>query len=171
VRERLRPIALALAREEGAGWRSPFDVDQDVTGRAWNLAVLLGAIDLNEDAAPLAELLSGDAEQRRWVSFIAGRLRRPIDVGTLAALSSDPHPMVRGSAAWGLATMLNEGIGGDLVVATLRRAIDDGGVWVPDAIAEPLGQAERPGPVARELLAKLKEHPSCVVRASARGET
>lgn len=170
VRERLCPIALALARNENLGRRTPFEGNAENSGRAWNLAVLLGAIDLEEDAAPLAELLGGDAEQRRWAAFIAGRLRRQADVGTLATLSSDLHPMVRGAAAWGLATMLNKGISGGLVVASLRRAVKDGGAWVPDAIAEPLGRSERPGSVARELLSVLREHPSCVVRASARGE-
>jgi hypothetical protein len=171
VCERLRPIALALARGEGVGLRSPFDPDQDVVGRAWNLAVLLGGIDLDEDATPMAELLGGDAEHRRWASFIAARLGRPADVGALAVLSNDPHPMVRGSAAWGLAAMLSDGKGGDLVGATLRRVVDDGGVWVPDAIAGALAEAERPGPVARELLMRVKEHPSSMVRATARGES
>lgn len=170
VRQRLGPIALALARDEHPGLRTPLEGDTDNRGRAWNLAVLLGAIDLDEDAAPLAELLGGAAERRRWAAFIAGRLRRQSDIGTLAALSSDPHPMVRGAAAWGLATMLNKGVSGGLVVASLRRAVKDGGAWVPDAIAEPLGGAERPGAVARELLSVLRKHPSCVVRASARGE-
>lgn len=170
VRERLRPVSVALARGEGAGLRSPFESDQDVVGRAWNLAVLLGAIDLDADATPMADLLGGDAEHRRWAAFLAARLRRQGDVGALAVLSNDPHPMVRGSAAWGLATMLNDDIGGDLVDATLRRAVDDGGVWVSDAIAGALSVAARPGPVARELLVKLKTHPSSVVRASARGE-
>lgn len=170
VRERLGPIAVALARGENPGRRTPFEGGTEGRGRAWNLAVLLGAIDLDEDAAPLAELLGGDAEQRRWAAFIAGRLGREAEVGTLAALSIDPDPMVRGAASWGLATMLDEGAVGGLVVASLRRAVQDGGAWVPDAIAGPLGRSKRPCAVTRELLSALREHPSCVVRASARGE-
>jgi hypothetical protein len=167
---RLRPITLKLARDEKAGRRSPFEPDQDVVGRAWNLAILLGAIDPEEEATPIAELLGGNAEERRWAAFIAARLRRPADVGELVVLSADPHPKVRASAAWGLATMLGEGIGGELVAATLRRAVQDGGVWVPNSIAGPLASTERPVPVARELLVKLRKHPSSVVRATARGE-
>lgn len=173
VKEDLRPIAAALSREEVGGRVNPFEPDRDVVGRATNLAIVIGAIDLSEDETPLVVLLRGDAERRRWAAFLAARLRRPADVGLLVTLTSDPHPMVRASAAGGLTGMLVDGLGGDLVAATLRGCIDDGGVWVPDAIAGVLGQRKKPGAaaeVAEELLKNLRFHPSAVVRSSASPE-
>jgi predicted hotdog family 3-hydroxylacyl-ACP dehydratase len=174
VREELRPIAAALCREEIGGRVNPFEPDDDLVGRATHLAIVLRAIDPSEDEAPLVRLLQGDEEHRRWAAFLAARLRRPTDVGLLVTLTSDPHPMVRASAAGGLAGMLVDELGGELVPATLRSCLGDGGAWVPDAIAGVLGERSEPsgdGDVAKELLAKLREHPSAVVRASARGET
>jgi tetratricopeptide (TPR) repeat protein len=174
VRDELRPIAAALSREEIGGRVNPFESDHDLVGRATHLAIVLRAIDPSEDEAPLVRLLQGDEEHRRWAAFLAAHLRRPSDIGLLATLTSDPHPMVRASAAGGLAGMLVDGQGGELVPATLRSCLGDGGAWVPDAIAGVLGQRSKPGSdgaVAKELLAKLREHPSAMVRASARGET
>ena len=172
VRDELRPVAEALCQDERGGREIPFEPDHDLVGRATRLAIGLGAIDLSEDEAPLVRLLRGDAERRRWAAFLAAHLRRPSDVGLLATLTSDPHPMVRASAAWGLAGMLVDRFGGDLVPATLRSCLGDGGAWVPDAIAGVLGQPGKGsgGIVGQELLANLRNHPSAVVRASANGE-
>jgi len=173
VQEELRPVAVALCKEEVRGRENPFDPDHDLLGRATRLAIVLRAIDPSEDEAPLVRLLQGDAERRRWAVFLAAHLRRPSDVGLLATLSVDPHPMVRASAAAGLAGMLVDGVGGDLVPATLRSCLTDGGSWVPDAIAGVLGERSEQthgGVVAQELLAALRDHPSAVVRASARND-
>jgi len=173
VREELRPVVLALCREEIGGRENPFEPDHDLLGRATRLAIVLRAIDPSEDETPLVRLLQGDAERRRWAAFLAAHLRRPSDVGLLATLTSDPHPMVRASAAGGLAGMLVDEVGGDLVPATLRSCLADGGVWVPNAIAGVIADRSQQyggGSVAQELLEKLREHPSAVVRASARRE-
>ena len=170
LREEFGQVALAIAAGELAGTSTFFDSDEGITGRATILAIELDAVDVERDADPYLGLLAGDHPERVWAAHIATRLARPPDVGILAVLAEDQHPAVRAAAAAGLAHLAASGEGGELARSALSRAVKDGGVWVPQAIAGALAASEERTPDAQRLLADLRRHPLAAVSALARGD-
>jgi HEAT repeat protein len=137
-------------------------------GPATHLSAALGALDDDEAADRLLDLLGGDSNNRRWAAHVARRLNRSQDVGLLATLIQDPAPEVRAAAAEGLASLVAGEHGGPLAADALRRCAGDPGTRAPAHAAAALALAESRSSTADEVLAELQRHISAQVRAQAR---
>jgi hypothetical protein len=121
------------------------------------------------DSERLLNLLRGNPEQRRWAARVALRRNDSEAIGVLTALVLDDHPVVRASAASGLARICDLEAGGPLAESALRLSLEDPGTYVPLAIASTLSHPHPSSELGRELLAKLITHPSAHVRSLASG--
>jgi hypothetical protein len=165
VRDPLVPIATRIARREVPETFDFFGAPGDAAGQATNLLLALGAVDRDESAERLVELLGGGPADRRWAARVAARAQGSDTLGLLATLAADVDPGVRAAAAAGLASTVARGDGTPLLDRALCTCIDDPGAAVPAHLAGALRAAG--GGTADALLAPLREHPSAYVRQAA----
>jgi hypothetical protein len=164
ARERLQPLAVALANTDPAAIQGLFDDGYSIRHEAALLAAALGALDEAQTAERLVELLHGDHAARRRALALADRS----DVtGVIVALTADPQPEVRAEAVAILARRLEGGDDDELTVQVLRAAVHDPGTRVPEAIAGTFRDAATA--LGSELRDSLRCHPSARVRRVARG--
>jgi len=138
----------------------------DATGAAADLAAALGALNNEESAERMLDLLTGDARSRHSAARLAQRLARSEDTGILAVLAQDSDPDVRAAAAGGLASLVAADSGGALAATSLQRCLHDPGTHVPRAIAIALTKAPTQSPAARRVIALLRGHASAHVRST-----
>jgi hypothetical protein len=167
VRTRLKAIAAAIAQQESPVQGFPLSDQTDARGVAALLQAGLGALDDDNAASRVIELLRGDAQDRQWAVHVAHRLGTTEYTGILVALSDDQDVAVRATAAAALAVLVGDDAGGPLAAAALLHATRESGVLVPKEIARVLRSADTlPAPAARAL-DELRSHPSAGVRALA----
>ena len=131
-----------------------FDGARDCTGPAAELAAALGATPAEAMIDRLTALLAGP--HRRWAARVAARLPGTEHVGILVALTADPDPVVRGTAAAGLTRTALAEPDGLLARRTLARCLDDPGTIVAIGVASALRDLDPDDhhlPAARERLA------------------
>jgi hypothetical protein len=164
IRQRLTPIALELARSDGAP--GIFDNARSLRSEAMLLAASLGALDDTQTAGHVLSLLGGDAVDRCRALALVDRAGVPEQLGILVALTGDPDPDVRATAAALLARNVDQGHGGLLALEAVRSASRDPGTQVPAAVARTLrGTAT---PAAQEIRDSLRHHRSARVRRASR---
>jgi hypothetical protein len=165
IRQRLKPIALTLARSDSAP--GIFDNDQSVRSEAILLAAAIGAMDDTETAEHVHSLLRGDAVDRCRALALVDHVGLPeYHLGIPVALSGDSHPDVRATAAVLLAKHVEQGHGGLVVSQAVWSASRDPGTQVPEAVATTL--LCRSTPFAVAIRDSLRDHPSARVRRAAR---
>ncbi len=108
LRARLGTIAVAVAQRPPHEGRFPFGNEDDARGAAANLSAAIGALNSDQAAGRLLDLLAGDADQRQLAAWIARRLGRAEDTGVLVTLTHDAEPAVRATAAGALASLVEE---------------------------------------------------------------
>ncbi len=167
-RPRLKDIATKGA-DQALPEHSLFIGDErDAKGAAADLAAALGALDDQDAADRILDLLAGDTDHRQWAARLASRLARVEDTGVLAVLAQDIEPQVRAAAAAGLSYLVGSAQGGALALAALRRCLEDPGTLVAMAVAGAvLASSDFRGP-ALEVLDALADHPSALVRTRVR---
>jgi HEAT repeat protein len=110
----------------------------------------------------MLSLLGGDAVDRCRALALVDRAGVPEQIGILVALTTDPHPDVRATAAALLARNVDQGHGGLLALEAVRSASRDPGTEVPAAVARALSGAATPA--AQEIRDSLRHHRSARVR-------
>lgn len=166
-RSALLKSAQAAAAQPPPSFTGLLGENKDNTGLAAELVAALADKEESPDLELLPALLAGNTDARRSAARIAQRLRGPDNMVALLVLAADQDPGVRTAAAFGLAKLVAAGEGGTAALAATRRAADDPGRPVPEAIAvaltsEPSVQAE-----AEALLDVLRRHRSARVRQAA----
>ncbi len=167
LRARLEAIAVAVAQRPPDERWFPFGNKGDARGAAANLGAALGALDPDQAAGRLLDLLAGDADHRKWAAWLARRLGRAEDTGVLVTLTQDVEPAVRAAAAGALASLVTIGRGGPLATEALQRCLRDPGTRVPAGVAGSLADAPARNSAAEEALIHLQGHASARVRAVA----
>lgn len=111
----------------------------------------------------IARLAGGGTPHRGWAARLAGDAG---EIGSLAILATDPSPLVRAEAAYGLARAAADGVDTHTVKSTLRQAIGDRGRATGLAVSLVFEDSGNSPPLfeARGLLA---DHPSAEVRRRA----
>lgn len=167
LRGRLEAIAVTVAKQPPDERMFPFGNKVDARGPAANLAAALGALDPEQAAGRLLDLLAGDADHRQWGAWLAKSLGRAEDTGVLVSLTQDAEPAVRAAAAGALASLVTIGRGGPLATEALQRCLADPGTRVPASIARTLAAGPARSSAAEEALTHLHGHASARVRALA----
>jgi len=166
VGQRLKPIALMLARSDNAPGVFDNDNAHSMRSEAILLAAAVGAIDDTETAEHVHSLLRGDPVDRCRVLALVDQVGLPEHLGILVALSGDSHPHVRATAAALLTSHVQQGHGGLLASQAVWVASRDPGTQVPEAVARTL--LRRATPSAVEIRDSLRDHRSARVRRAAR---
>ncbi len=164
VREELLAAVRVAAREPVKPFVGMLGENRDNGGPA---AELIASLTQGNDPDAIPALLAGDENSRASGARVARRLRRPEDIGALLVLAVDPHPAVRSAAALGLAELAATGQGGEAVLSAVRRAAQDPGRRVPEAVAAALSVESTLPPGAQEVLNLLATHRSARVRRAA----
>jgi HEAT repeat protein len=173
--ERIPDAVQAQLRElvPRLGTGAPFDglLGRPLGGKADELAAALGAIDADELSVRIVALLAGNRQQRCDAATVIGRVSTEDHTAALIAQLADAHADVRAAAAYVLATRLSRSdFGGEpLLLAGVRRALDDPGALVPLAVANGLVSEDETSPFAREFVELLRGHPSARVRLTVAG--
>jgi hypothetical protein len=166
VEQRLRSIAVTVAKQPSHVHHPMLGLERDARGAATDLAAALGALNDETSALHLLALLGGDLYHRQWAAAVARRLGRLEDIGMLVTLAQDPEPEVRGTAAAGLASMVAEERGGTFAAKGLQHCLSDPGTLVPISIAAALTHAPTRSRTAQKALTDLRSHLSARVRAA-----
>jgi len=164
IRQQLAPIALELARSDGAP--GIFDNARSLRSEAMLLAAAIGALDDTQTAGHVLSLLGSDTVDRCRALALVDRIGVPEQIGILVALTGDPHPDVRAMAAALLARNVDQDHGGLLALEAVRSASHDPGTQVPAAVARTLRRAATPA--AQEIRDSLRHHRSARVRRASR---
>lgn len=164
MRPRVEAAAINISDQTPSPYLSLLGEGQDVRGPAAELAAALGVLDSEMGARRLFSLITGDPDDRRWAARVARRLVRPESSGILAALSQDPDPAVRGTAAAGLASLVAAGSSDPLAVNSLQNSLRDAGTRVPAYVAMALADAPTRSVAAQEALQFFSGHLSANVR-------
>lgn len=169
VTEQVREELLAAVRVAASEPVKPFvgllRENRDNGGPA---SELIASLTQGHDPDAIPALLAGDEDSRASAARVARRLRRPEDIGALLVLAVDLHPAVRSAAALGLAELTATGQGGEVVLSAVRRAAQDPGRRVPEAVAAALSVEPALPPGAQDVLDLLATHRSARVRRAAR---
>jgi HEAT repeat protein len=160
----LRPIAASLASKTRDDWADPFDTEKDLRGPATCIAVATDAVDHEQATDLLLDLLAGGPGHRRWAAELARRRHNGEDLGLLLGMTTDQDPSARSAAAMALAWLVGRSLGGTTAVRALERCLEDPGTQVPASIAATLVDSQPRPADGDRLLARLRDHPSAVVR-------
>lgn len=154
---RLRPLAHRLTTVAPAG------NDPLVTDNRSNARYLCAALDRGTgqglDPVTVRTLLEAGPKDRQTIAILCGE-PDPLGDGVLTALTSDPDPSVRASAA---SAVTHRALRGDqLGLTLLATLLHDAGTRVPMAVAREL--RHNPTLDVYDLAMAYVEHPSAIVR-------
>lgn len=164
-------IAARSAATQGRAPQGFFAEDQNVAGAALECAAALAEADDPMDPDQIPILIGGGAADRKSAAGIAAQFRHPEGIGILIALSNDPEPGVRASAAYALTGLMAESSGPSPALSAVHRCARDPGTQVPAAVAAALSALTSLTTDAASILAELRGHISAAVRSAARPQS